>query len=158
MSQFVEIEFDCLPLRSVGRLDIPLDASPRYRALCERIKHALEKHGSHNSYFLYDANCVFHLTNQADIGSLEFSFEGTVLTDPQDKESISADLDVQLVRETCDWMTEPIVAWFRETVSRAVKIEFNRYIEAGDLQKTRERIAALQAEADKHGGYVGLYL
>ncbi len=158
MSQFVEIEFDCLPLRSVGRLDIPLDASPRYRALCERIKHALEKHGSHNSYFLYDANCVFHLTNQNDIGSLEFSLEGTVLTDPQDKLAVLADLDVQLVRETCDWITEPIVAWFRETVRRAVMIEFNRYIEAGDLQKTRERIAALQAEADKHGGYVGLYL
>jgi hypothetical protein len=158
MSRFVEIAFDCLPLRSVTRLDIPIDASPRYRARCERIKAALERHGSHNSYFLYDANCVFHLTNQADLGTLEFSFEGTLLTDPLDRETVLADLDVALVRETCDWLAEPIVAWFRETVSRAVKVEFNRYIEAGDLALTLKRIAALQAKADQTGGYVGMYL
>jgi hypothetical protein len=29
--RYVEIVFDCLPLRSVGRLDIPIDASPKYR-------------------------------------------------------------------------------------------------------------------------------
>jgi hypothetical protein len=158
MSRFVEIAFDCLPLRSVTRLDIPIDASPRYRARCERIKAALERHGSHNSYFLYDANCVFHLTNQADLGTLEFSFEGTLLTDPLDRETVLADLDVALVRETCDWLAEPIVAWFRETVSRAVMVEFNRYIEAGDLALTLKRIAALQAKADQTGGYVGMYL
>ena len=61
--QFVEIMFDCLPLRSVGRLDIPIDASPKYRQRCERIKDEMERHGSHNSYFLYNASCVFHLTN-----------------------------------------------------------------------------------------------
>jgi hypothetical protein len=158
MSRFVEIAFDCLPLRSVTRLDIPIDASPRYRARCERIKAALERHGSHNSYFLYDANCVFHLTNQADLGTLEFSFEGTVLTDPLDRETVLTDLDVALVRETCDWLAEPIVAWFRETVSRAVMVEFNRFIEAGDLALTLKRIAALQAKADQTGGYVGMYL
>ena len=158
MNRFVEIEFDCLPLRSVTRLDIPIDASPRYRARCERIKAALEKHGSHNSYFLYDANCVFHLTNQDDLGTLEFSFEGTVLSDPADRETVLADLEVTLVRETCDWLTEPVVAWFRETVSHAVMVEFNRYIEAGDLAQTLKRIAALQAKADQTGGYVGMYL
>ena len=158
MTRFVEIEFDCLPLRSVGRLDIPLDASPRYRARCERIKAALEKHGSFNSYFLYYANCVFHLTNRADLGSLEFSFEGTVLTDPTDRKTVLADLEISLVRETCDWLTEPIVAWFREAVSRAVLVEFDRYIEAGDLAQTVERIAALQAKADQTGGYMGMYL
>jgi len=68
MSQFVDIEFDCLPLRSVGRMDIPIDASPKFRARCERIKHALETHGSHNTYFLYNAHCTFHLTNQSDFG------------------------------------------------------------------------------------------
>lgn len=159
MSRFVEISFDCLPLRSVTRLDIPIDASPRYRARCERIKAAIERHGSHNSYFLYDANCVFHLTNQPDLGTLEFSFEGTVLTDPaNDRESVLADLEVTLVRETCDWLTEPVVAWFKETVSQAVLVEFNRYIEAGDLAQTLKRIAALQAKADQSGGYVGMYL
>ncbi len=76
-------------------MDIPLDASPRYRARCELIKQMLGKHGSHNSYFLYGAKCVFHLTNQDDVGSLEFSFEGVVLTDPSDKEALLADLDVR---------------------------------------------------------------
>ena len=32
MQRYVEIVFDCLPLRSISRLDIPIDASPRYRA------------------------------------------------------------------------------------------------------------------------------
>jgi hypothetical protein len=158
MSRFVEISFDCLPIRSVTRLDIPIDASPRYRARCERIKAAIERHGSHNSYFLYDANCVFHLTNQPDLGTLEFSFEGTVLTDPNDRDSVLADLEVTLIRETCDWLTEPVVAWFKESVSQAVLVEFNRYIEAGDLAQTLKRIAALQAKADQSGGYVGMYL
>ncbi len=54
--QSVEIAFDCLPLRSVGRLDIPLDASPDFRSRCERIKAAMEKHGTHNSYYLYNAH------------------------------------------------------------------------------------------------------
>ena len=158
MNRFVEITFDCLPLRSVGRLDIPLDASPKYRERCERIKEALAHHGSHNSYFLYNAQCVFHLTNQANLGTLEFTFEGTLLTDPQDRETQYADLQVTLKRETCDWLTEPVVAWFRETVSKAVSVEFNRYIAAGDLEQTKLRVAALQANADQHGGYVGMYL
>ena len=79
MSEYVDIEFDCLPLRSVGRMDIPIDASPAYRARCERIKHALETHGSHNTYFLYNAQCAFHLTNQPEIGMIQFRFEGTAL-------------------------------------------------------------------------------
>jgi hypothetical protein len=156
LSQFVEISFDCLPLRSVGRLDIPLDASPAYRERCERIKSAIAKHGSHNTYYLYDASCIFHLTNQPDLGSLEFRFEGTVLTDPEDRRTVLADLSVTLVRETCDWLTEPVVTWFRETVSKAVAAEFDRYIEAGDLAQTVKRIAAVQAKADQAGGYLGM--
>ena len=49
MDRFVEIVFDCLPLRSLGRVDIPLDASPKFRAKCERIKDALGKHGTMNT-------------------------------------------------------------------------------------------------------------
>ena len=158
MNRFVEIAFDCLPLRSVGRLDIPLDASPKYRQRCERIKAALEHHGSHNSYYLYNASCLFHLTNQADVGTLEFAFEGTLLTDSQDRETAYVDVLATLTRETCDWLTEPVVAWFRETVAKAVAIEFNRYIVAGDLEQTKQRIAALQANADQRGGFVGMYL
>lgn len=158
MARYVDITFDCLPLRSIGRMDIPLDASPKFRARCEHIKKALSIHGSHNSYFLYNAGCTFHLTNQADFGSLEYRFEGTVLTDPSDQQTVNCDLEVELVRETCDWLTEPIVAWFTESVLVAVRIEFDRYIAAGDLQQTVQRIQRIQSESDEHGGFVGMYL
>jgi hypothetical protein len=158
MSRWVEIAFDCLPLRSVGRLDIPIDASPKYRALCQRIMRAIEKHGSHNTYFLYGASCIFHLTNRPDFGTLEFHFTGTVITDGSDLRAQSADLEVELVRETCDWLTAPVVEWFEQTVPYAVCAEFDRYIEAGDLARTKERAARLQAEIEKSGGHVGMYL
>lgn len=158
MNHYVEIAFDCLPLRSVGRLDIPLDASPKYRARCENILRAIEAHGSHNTYFLYNAHCVFHLTNQAELGTLEFRFEGTALTDAGDQRTERCQLEVELVRETCDWLTEPIVAWFIETVPRSVAVEFDRYIAAGDLAQTRLRIERLQAESEGRGGFVGMYL
>lgn len=158
MSNYVDISFDCLPLRSVGRLDIPIDASPKYRQRCEAIKRAIESHGSHNTYFLYNARCVYHLTNREDLGTIEFRFEGTALTDDADQETVSCDLKVELVRETCQWLTEPIVAWFSETVPHSVRVEFDRYIAAGDLKQTVERIQRLQAESDEHGGYVGMYL
>jgi len=158
VDRYVEISFDCLPLRSVGRLDIPIDASPKYRARCELIKHALERHGSFNSYFLYNASCKFRLTNNPAIGMLEYRFEGTVLTDETDTATRHCDLEVQLVRETCDWLTEPAAAWFLDTVNRAVMAEFDRYIAAGDLAQTVERIEKLQAQSDQAGGYVGMYL
>jgi len=158
MSQFVEISFDCLPLRSIGRMDIPIDASPKYRQRCEKIKHAIETYGSHNTYYLYNTRCVFHLTNQPDLGMLEFRFEGTLLTDDSDLRTATVHLNVELVRETCDWLTEPVVTWFTDTVPKAVSVEFDRYIAAGDLQKTIQRIALLQSKADQAGGYVGMYL
>ncbi len=158
MDRYVDVVFDCLPLRSVTRLDIPIDASPKYRAHCERIKRAIETHGLHNTYFLYNAGCTFHLTNQPEVGRLEFKFEGTVLTDPTDQRTHHCQLDVELVRETCDWLTEPVVAWFSETVRRAVTVEFDRYIEAGDLAQTIQRIQQVQAQADQSGGFVGMYL
>ena len=65
MSRWVDITFDCLPLRTITRMDIPLDASPKYQALCQRIQQAIERHGSHNSYYLYNAKCAFHVTNDS---------------------------------------------------------------------------------------------
>ena len=85
MSHHVEITFDCLPLRSVTRFDVPIDASDELQARIERVKHAAEKHGLHNSYYLHNATCVHHLTNDPAQGMLEFHFEGTVLTDPTTK-------------------------------------------------------------------------
>ena len=120
----------------MSRLDIPIDASPSYRARCERIKQAIETHGSHNTYYLYNARCTFHLTNDELLGMLEYRFEGTVLTDASDQKTQHCDLNVELVREDCDWLTAPIVAWFMESVRRAVALEFDRYIAAGDLAIT----------------------
>jgi hypothetical protein len=156
--QAVHITFDCLPLRMVGRLDVPIDASPKHRALCERIVGAIETHGSFNTYYLYNARCQFHLTNSDEIGMLQFDFEGTALTDPEDRHTIRCDLAVELVRETCDWLTEPVVQWFTETVPRSVTVEFDRYIAAGDLAQAIQRIAAIQARSDQTGGFVGMYL
>ena len=158
MTPSVKIQFDCLPMRSLGRLDIPLDASPAFEAKAERIKAALAKHGQHNSFYLHNASCAFHLTNDELVGMLEFRFEGTVLTDTEDRRAERCDLRVDLRRETCDWLTEPVVEWFHETVERAVLVEFDRYIAAGDLQKTVERVEKLQAESDSHSGFVGMGL
>jgi hypothetical protein len=156
MGQFVEIEFDCLPLRSVGRLDIPIDASPKYRQRCERIKHALETHGSHNTYYVYNARCAFHLTNDPGVGMIEYHFEGTVLTDPSDQKTLRSDLTVELERETCDWLTQPVAAWLAESVSKAAEIEFDRFIADGDLAQTVARVEALQSQSDERGGFVGM--
>ena len=158
MDRWVEITFDCMPLRSVGRLDIPLDASPRYRQFCEQVKAAIERHGSHNSYFLYNASCKYHLTNDPSRGQLHFTFQGTVLTDTSDTKTSHCELDIELTGETCDWLNSPIVDWFSKTVQRAVAVEFDRYIAAGDLEQTRERIEKIQAASDDADGFVGMYL
>ena len=158
MNRFVDITFDCLPLRSVTRLDIPIDASPKYQALCERIKQGIATHGTHNTYYLYNARCTFHLTNNPEVGSVEFAFEGTVMTDPSDRQTHRCDLHVRLERETCDWLIEPAVAWLLESVQQAVTVEFDRYIAAGDLAQTVERILRQQAQTDASGGFVGMYL
>ena len=158
MDRWVEISFDCLPLRTVGRLDIPLDASPRFRAQCERIKSAIETHGAHNTYYLHHAQCRFHLSNDPDVGMLQFAFEGTVFTDAADQKTVRSDLAVELIRETCDWLTEPIVDWLSKSVAYAVQVEFDRYIAAGDLGKAVERIEKIRAASDESGGFLGMYL
>ncbi|SRR5690606_10292057 len=158
MERWVEISFDCLPLRSVSRLDIPIDASPKYRAFCERVKACIEKHGSHNTYYLYNAKCVYHLANSPDVGMIEFEFDGVAITDARDERTKHCDLRVELKRETCPWLTEPIVAWFADSVQHSVAVEFDRYIAAGDLKQAQERIEKLQAVIEEQGGHLGMYL
>ena len=155
---WVEIEFDCLPLRTVTRLDVPVDASPKYEQFVLRVKDAINKHGSLNTYYLHQAHCTYHLTNDPKRGMVRFRFEGTVLTGEQDRHSKQADLIVSLEQETCAWLTEPMVEHLSESVRQAVLVEFDRYIEAGDLEKTKQRIAQQQAESDEAGGFVGMYL
>lgn len=158
MTNWVEIAFDCLPLRSVNRVDAPLDASPKLAAKMLRIKQAIESHGSHNTYYLHNATCRFHLTNNPEIGSIAYKFEGTIFTNTEDLKAIRTELTVSLDRETCDWLNQSIVDWLSESVHRAVVVEFDRYIAAGDLAKTRERLAKIEQTLDDSQGYVGMYL
>jgi len=154
----VAITFDCTPLRGVPRLDIPLDASPVFRARLERMQRAVAKHGTRNSYYLTNAGCTFRFTNDPASGWVQFTVEGTVLTDELDRKTVGSDLDIRLEKETCDWLTQPAVAWRTLTVSHAVTAEFDRYIEAGDLDRAKERLAREQAASDAHGGFLGMNL
>lgn len=156
--QWVEVEFDCLPLRSVSRLDVPVDASPKYEQFLLRLKAAIETHGSYNSYYLHRGKCVFHLTNDPGSGTIEFHFEGTVLTDGNDLQTRNVDLSIDLGNETCGWLTEKSVSFLTESVQHAVIVDFNRYIAAGDLEKTRERIEKINQQSDDADGYMGMYL
>ncbi|MEA1950612.1 MAG: hypothetical protein U9N87_04465 [Planctomycetota bacterium] len=104
MSQPVKFSFDCLPLRSITRFDVPIDAPAEMEAKIGRIRAAIKKHGNLNTYYLHNAKCVYHLSNSEDVGMLEFSFEGTVLTDQKDSKTLQCDLSANLERETCDWI------------------------------------------------------
>ncbi len=158
MANWVEITFDCLPMRSVSRLDAPMDASPKLAAKLLRIKQAIETHGTHNTYYLHNANCCFHLTNDPQIGAVSFRFEGTVFTDADDLKATRTELEVSLLNETCNWLNQAIVQWLSESVHRAVVVEFDRYIAAGDLEKTRERLAKIEQTLEASQGFVGMYL
>jgi hypothetical protein len=154
----VAISFECTPLRSVPRLDIPLDASPGYRARLERMQQAVAAHGTRNAYYLTDGTCTFRFTNDSESGWVRFRFEGTVLTDESDLKTTGGDLAIGLDVETCDWLTQPAVEWLTISVKHAVEAEFDRYIAAGDLAKARERIAREQAASDEAGGFLGMNL
>ncbi|MGA2061091.1 MAG: hypothetical protein ABSG67_11465 [Thermoguttaceae bacterium] len=158
MTRWVEISFDCLPLRSVACFTPPVDASREEADLYRRLREAAQKHGIHNAYYLHGGKCVFHLTNHEQIGMLNFHFDGVVLTDEKDMSTQECDLEVVLVGDTCDWLVDLVVKWFAESVCRALKIEFDRFIAAGDLDKTVKRLERLQAESDAKGGYLGLGL
>ena len=158
IGQWVEIEFDCLPLRSVTRLDVPVDASPVYEQFVLRVKDAIKKHGTHNTFYLHQGRCVFHLTNDRNCGEVAFRFEGTVMTGEKDRQTKSVDLSVELDRETCAWLSEPFVTFLNESVQHAVRVEFDRYIQAGDLDKTEERLRKVNEQCDDAGGFVGMYL
>jgi len=154
----VAISFDCTPLRSVPRLDIPLDASPGYRVRLERMQRAVAAHGTRNAYYLTDGSCTFRFTNDSESGWVRFRFEGTVLTDGSDLKTTGGDLAIGLDVETCDWLTQPAVEWLTISVKHAVEAEFDRYIAAGDLAKARERLAREQAASDEAGGFLGMNL
>jgi hypothetical protein len=154
----VAITFDCTPLRGMPRLDIPLDASPVFRARLERMQRAVAKHGTRNAYYLTNAGCTFRFTNDPASGWVQFTLEGTVLTDELDRKTVGSDLDIRLEKETCDWLTQPAVQWLALSAKHAVEVEFDRYITAGDLSRALERLTREQAAIDAGGGFVGMNL
>jgi hypothetical protein len=129
----VDIAFDCLPLRSISRLDVPLDASDALRRQAERIKASIEAFGAERTYFLYNARCVFRFANSEVDGVCRFEFDGIVRTDAGDRRCEQTQLEIRLVSETCGGIPESVQAWLVERVRRAVAIEFDRFIAAGQV-------------------------
>ena len=151
MEPVVDIEFDCLPLRSVGRVDVPLDASPAFRARCERLKHAIDLHASENAYFLYNTQCIYHLANSEIANMLRFTFDGTVLTDRSDRQAERADLAVELAAETCGGVPTAALEWLKGVVERAVLVEFDRFIAAGQLATRVAELGDVESVASVSG-------
>jgi hypothetical protein len=148
MQPVVDIAFDCLPLRLVARVDIPMDASPLFRARCERLRQAIAEHGNENAYFLYNTRCTYRLANSDIDNMLRFSFDGTVLTDRSDSKAKRADLRVVLVAETCNGVSSAAMEWLVGIVTRAVLIEFDRFIAAGQLARRVSELGRLDSIAN----------
>jgi hypothetical protein len=151
MDPIVDIEFDCLPLRSVGRVDVPLDASPAYRQRCERLKQAIDAYDNQNAYFLYNTQCTYRLANSEITNMLRFTFDGTVLTDRSDYKADRADLDVQLTAETCGGVPPAALQWLRGVVRRAVLVEFDRFIAAGQLAERVQELGDIETLSSVSG-------
>ncbi len=156
MSDSVSVSFDCTPLRSVARWDVPPDAPPGEREDHARLRRAAKRHGLHNSYYLSNGYVEFHLTNDPEVGLLAFRFDGSILTDSQDRRTRLLDLSVELDGAACDWLTASAVEWFRATVVQAVRTDFDRYIESRDLERTRQRVERVEMEMVNCGGFVGM--
>lgn len=156
--RWVEISFDCLPLRSAQNVTPSDELSPKLAAKLTAISEAIDKHGRHNTYYLHNAACVFHLTNDPAQGMLRYEFEGVVFTDSQDMATRGCELRISLQSETCSWLNQSIVDWMSESVQHAVLAEFNRYISAGDRDKTVQRLEQMQQQSDDAGGFVGMFL
>jgi hypothetical protein len=155
MKPYVDVAFDCLPLRSVGRVDVPLDASPALRARCEQLQRAIDTHGSQNAYLVYNTRCVFRLANSDVENMLRFSFEGTVLTDRSDAKADRAELAIELQGHTCGPIPTEVIAWFRGVVEKAVLIEFDHFIAAGQLSKRVTDLGRIDSIADL-AGFAGM--
>lgn len=155
MDPVVDIAFDCLPLRSIARVDIPLDASPEFRARCERLKAALAAHENENAYYLYNTHCTYRLANSEIANVLRFTFDGTLVTDRSDCKSERADLAVELVAETCGGVPTAALEWLRSIVSQAVLVEFDRFIGEGHLTARKTELGDFE-NAGSVCGFAGM--
>lgn len=148
MDGFVDISFACLPLRSVGRLDVPIDASGVYRIRYERLRTAIAEFGLERTYYLYDAHCTFRFANSEIEGMVRFNFEGIVRTDAGDAITEQVQLETELVSETCGGVPDGVQQWLHTRVERAVAIEFDRFISAGQLGNRTEELGQIERLSD----------
>ena len=160
MAQNVNIVFECLPLGRVSHAGMPLDASDEQRALWRRFRAAMNKHGRENTYFLYNADCTFRLSNRNSETNSEFVrflFEATVRTDAMDERPIEIDLACQLADSDFEQPLAPeVLEFFQEAVRRAVLVEFQHFINAGNLKRTLAQREQLLREWDRNRGFVGM--
>ena len=147
MEPVVDIAFDCLPLRSLPRVDIPIDASPAFRARCERLRNALDAHPGENAYYLYNTRCTYRLANSDIDNMLRFSFDGTLVTDRSDCKADRADLNIVLTAETCGGVPPAALDWLRGVVRQAVLIEFDRFIADGQLAARKDELGSVDSIA-----------
>jgi hypothetical protein len=156
MPDAVSIVFECLPFRLVGHMGMPLDASEEQMALWRRFRAAMTKHGTANTYFLYNADCTFRLTNGPD-GYLRFVFEATVKTDERDERPVEIDLACRLAASDFDLtMSTAVLEFFREVVRRAVLAEFQLFIDAGNLKRALAQREHILREWDQNRGFLGI--
>lgn len=147
----IEIAFDCLPLRSLGRLDVPLDATDGFRRRAERIKAALAEYGAEGTYYLYNAYCVFRFANSEYDGACRLEFEGVVRTDAGDRTCRETHLDVWLTSDTCGGASQEVANWLADRVRQAAAIEFDRFLAAGQVAASAEESGVPANLADLGG-------
>lgn len=156
MAEAVSILFECLPFRLVGHMGMPLDASEEQAALWRRFRAALAKHGNENTYFLYNADCTFRLSNGPD-GSIRFVFEATVKTDAKDEHPVDIDLACRLAESDVELPTSTaVLEFFRGAVRRAVLAEFQLFIDAGNLKRALAQREHILREWDRNRGFIGM--
>lgn len=155
MDPVVDIAFNCLPLRSIARVDIPIDASSDFRARSERLQQAIKSHASENAYFLYNTRCTYRLANSDIDNMLRFSFDGAVITDRSDGKADRADLDIVLTAETCGGVPPAVLDWLSDMINRAVIIEFDRFISEGQLAARVTELGSVDSIVDV-AGFAGM--
>ena len=155
MPDAVTIVFECLPFRLVGHTGMPLDASDEQQALWRRFRAAMAKHGTANTYFLYNADCIFRLSN-SEAGFVRFVFEATVKTDEKDQRPIDIDLACRLAESDFERICPEVQDFFREAVRRAVLAEFQLFIDAGNLKRALAQREHILRGWDRTRGFIGM--
>ena len=156
MPDSVTIVYECLPFRLVGHAGMPLDASEEQMALWRRFRAAMAKHGTGNTYFLYNADCTFRLTNGPG-GFVRFLFEATVRTNEKDERPVDIDFACQLAGTDFDQPLDPaVIGFFHQAVRRAVLAEFQLFIDAGNLKRALAQKEHILREWDRNRGFVGM--